>query len=150
MFDVGLWEVILIFGVGLIILGPERMPRVAAQIGRWVGRARRTASELRRQLQRELEMEEFKKRAPTNPPKPTGSQPQSSGVAPSASKGSMSSAPRDVNEVLEGSSEMDGKNSQKVDKSEDDPGGNKIMSTTDSTNANAIDESVQEEQIKHP
>ena len=62
----------------------------------------------------------------------------------------MSSAPRDVNEALEGSSEMDGKNSQKVDKSEDNPGENEIMSTTDSTNANAIDESVQEEQIKHP
>ena len=54
MFDVGFWELILIFGVGLMILGPERMPRVAAQIGKWVGRARRTASELRRQLQREL------------------------------------------------------------------------------------------------
>jgi len=150
MFDVGFWEVILIFGVGLMILGPERMPRVAAQIGRWVGRARRTASELKRQLQRELEMEEFKKRAPTNPPKPMGSQPQSSGVTPSVSKGSMSSAPRDVNETLEGSSETDGKNSQKVDKSEDNPGENKIMSTPDSTNANVIDESVQEDQIKHP
>ena len=34
MFDVGFWELVLIFGVGLMILGPERMPRVAAQIGR--------------------------------------------------------------------------------------------------------------------
>ena len=54
MFDVGFWELILIFGVGLMILGPERMPRVASQIGRWVGRARRTASSLRRQLEQEI------------------------------------------------------------------------------------------------
>ena len=33
MFDVGFWELLLIFGVGLMILGPERMPRVAAQVG---------------------------------------------------------------------------------------------------------------------
>ena len=39
MFDVGFWELLLIFGVGLMILGPERMPRVAAQVGRWIGRA---------------------------------------------------------------------------------------------------------------
>ena len=68
MFDVGFWELLLIFGVGLMILGPERMPRVAAQIGRWIGRARRTASQLRRQLQREIEVEEFMNRRPSKPP----------------------------------------------------------------------------------
>ncbi len=69
MFDVGFWELILIFGVGLMILGPERMPRVAAQIGRWVGRARRTANQLRRQLQREVELDEYmhQKRPPPAP-----------------------------------------------------------------------------------
>ncbi len=54
MFDVGFWELVLIFGVGLMILGPERMPRVASQIGRWIGRARRTASSLRHQLEKEI------------------------------------------------------------------------------------------------
>ncbi len=69
MFDVGFWELILIFGVGLMILGPERMPRVASQIGRWVGRARRTASSLRRQLEQEIASAD----APPPPPrrKPT-------------------------------------------------------------------------------
>lgn len=71
MFDVGFWELVLIFGVGLMILGPERMPRVAAQIGRWVGRARRTASQLHRQLRQELELEEFRNRPrPSPPPSP--------------------------------------------------------------------------------
>ena len=54
MFDVGFWELALIFGMGLVILGPERMPRVASQVGRWMGRARRTASSLRRQLEQEI------------------------------------------------------------------------------------------------
>lgn len=72
MFDVGFWELLLIFGVGLMILGPERMPRVAAEIGRWVGRARRTATQLRRQLQRELELDEYMNRRPP-PRKPPAS-----------------------------------------------------------------------------
>ena len=69
MFDVGFWELVLIFGVGLMILGPERMPRVASQIGRWIGRARRTASSLRRQLEQEIASAD----APPPPPrrKPT-------------------------------------------------------------------------------
>ena len=83
MFDVGFWELVLIFGVGLMILGPERMPRVAAQIGRWVGRARRTANQLRRQLQRELELDEYmnQRRPPPTPPKPPASKPESEGEA---------------------------------------------------------------------
>ena len=36
MFDVGFWEIVLIFGLGLMILGPEKLPRVAAQLGRHV------------------------------------------------------------------------------------------------------------------
>ena len=59
MFDVGFWELLLIFGMGLMILGPERMPRVAAQIGRWIGRAQRTANQFRRKLQRELDLEDL-------------------------------------------------------------------------------------------
>jgi len=67
MFDVGFWELILIFGVGLIILGPERMPRVASQVGRWIGRARRTANMLRRQLEQEIAVADA---PPPRKPKP--------------------------------------------------------------------------------
>ncbi len=66
MFDVGSWELVLIFGVGLLILGPERMPRVASQVGRWIGRARRTASSLRRQLEKEIASAD----SPPPPPRP--------------------------------------------------------------------------------
>jgi sec-independent protein translocase protein TatB len=51
---IGPSELILLVVVGLLILGPERLPRVATQIGRWVGRARRTANQLRYQLEREI------------------------------------------------------------------------------------------------
>lgn len=71
MFDVGFWELVLIFGVGLIILGPERMPRVASQIGRWIGRARRTASSLRRQLEQEIAAADYKPPPPPPKRKPT-------------------------------------------------------------------------------
>ncbi len=70
MFDVGFWELVLIFGVGLMILGPERMPRVASQIGRWIGRARRTASSLRHQLEKEIASAESPPPPPRRKPKP--------------------------------------------------------------------------------
>ena len=70
MFDVGFWELVLIFGMGLMILGPERMPRVAAQVGRWIGRAQRTANQFRRKLQRELELDDLVREGimPRKPP----------------------------------------------------------------------------------
>jgi len=47
-------EMAVLFLVGLLVLGPRELTRVARQLGGWVGRARRTAMELRRQLEREI------------------------------------------------------------------------------------------------
>jgi sec-independent protein translocase protein TatB len=55
MFDVGFWELVVLFGLGLMILGPERMPKVASQVGRWAGQARRMARNLTSQIQNEIE-----------------------------------------------------------------------------------------------
>lgn len=82
MFDIGFWELLLIFGLGLVFLGPERLPRVASKVGRWVGRARRTASQLRRQLEQEINLQDtptYKKPAPPPPPaspSPTDNKPE--------------------------------------------------------------------------
>jgi sec-independent protein translocase protein TatB len=69
MFDVGFWELVLIFMLGLMVLGPEKLPRIAAQLGRWVGRARRTATQLRYQLEREIDLNDKPRPRYTPPPK---------------------------------------------------------------------------------
>jgi Tat protein translocase TatB subunit len=54
MFDVGFMELVLIFVIGLVVLGPQRLPQVAAQVGQWAGKARRMARMLTSQLQDEM------------------------------------------------------------------------------------------------
>ena len=70
MFDIGPGELVLVAIIGLLVLGPQRLPKVAAEIGKWVGRARRTATQLRRQLEREIELSEIEK-PPAPPPTQT-------------------------------------------------------------------------------
>ena len=53
MFEVGFSELLLIFALALIVLGPERLPKLAQQVGRWVGRARAMARQFRDQLEEE-------------------------------------------------------------------------------------------------
>ncbi len=55
MFDIGFWELVILFGLGLMVLGPERMPKVAAKLGRWAGQARHMARNLSNQLRDEIE-----------------------------------------------------------------------------------------------
>jgi sec-independent protein translocase protein TatB len=57
MFDIGFWELVLIFALGLLVLGPEKLPKVAAQLGNWAGQARRMARILTTQLREEIEKE---------------------------------------------------------------------------------------------
>lgn len=54
MSGIGFWELIILFLIGLIVLGPERLPRVAQQLGSWLGQARRMTRMMRRQLEDEL------------------------------------------------------------------------------------------------
>jgi sec-independent protein translocase protein TatB len=63
MFDIGFWELLLIFTLGMLVLGPERLPRVARRIGRWTGQAKAMARSLRTQLESEMELSELKKQA---------------------------------------------------------------------------------------
>ena len=54
MFEVGFTEIILILGIALLVLGPEKLPKLANQVGRWAGRARAMARQLRQQLDEEV------------------------------------------------------------------------------------------------
>ncbi|NEX21411.1 twin-arginine translocase subunit TatB [Thiorhodococcus mannitoliphagus] len=60
MFDVGFQELLLIGVVALIVVGPERLPKLARTAGMWVGRARRTLSSVKQEIDRELKAEELK------------------------------------------------------------------------------------------
>jgi len=61
MFEVGFSEILVIFVLALIVLGPERLPRVAAQVGKWVGRAKAMARQFREQLEEEVNLENTRK-----------------------------------------------------------------------------------------
>ena len=57
MSGIGFWELIILSLIGLIVLGPERLPRVANQLGNWLGQARRMTRVMKRQLEDELNFE---------------------------------------------------------------------------------------------
>jgi sec-independent protein translocase protein TatB len=61
MFDIGGWEILIIAVVGLIVIGPERLPDVARTVGRWVGRIRRFIVNVKTDIDKEIQQEELKK-----------------------------------------------------------------------------------------
>jgi sec-independent protein translocase protein TatB len=61
MLDVGFSEILLTSAIALIVLGPERLPMVARQVGNWMGRARAMARQLSEQLEREVSADELLK-----------------------------------------------------------------------------------------
>ncbi len=63
MLDVGFSEILLTSAIALIVLGPEKLPKVARQVGNWMGRARAMARQLTEQLEREVSAEELLKSA---------------------------------------------------------------------------------------
>jgi len=69
VFEIGFSELLLIAVLGLVVLGPERLPKVAAQIGRWMGRARSMARQFREQLEEEVSVDvTTTRRKPSVPP----------------------------------------------------------------------------------
>jgi sec-independent protein translocase protein TatB len=61
MLDVGFSEILLTSAIALVVLGPERLPKVARQVGNWMGRARAMARQLSEQLEREVNADELLK-----------------------------------------------------------------------------------------
>ena len=66
MFGIGFQELLLLSLIGLIVLGPERLPRVANQIGGWLGQARRMTRVMKRQLEDEINFEKERNIKPPN------------------------------------------------------------------------------------
>lgn len=67
MFEVGFTEIILIFGIALLVLGPARLPKLAADLGRWAGRARAMARQLRSQLEQEVQFDPLASNSTSRP-----------------------------------------------------------------------------------
>lgn len=61
MFDIGFSELLVIGVVALIVIGPEKLPRVARTIGHLVGRMQRYVADVKADINKEIELEELRK-----------------------------------------------------------------------------------------
>jgi sec-independent protein translocase protein TatB len=61
MFGLDFFELVVIFVVALVVLGPTRLPGVARKVGRWMGKARGMARDFRQQLENEVTLDELTK-----------------------------------------------------------------------------------------
>jgi sec-independent protein translocase protein TatB len=61
MIDFGFDKIALIGAVALIVIGPEKLPRVARTVGHFVGKAQRYVAEVKAEVNRSIELEELKK-----------------------------------------------------------------------------------------
>lgn len=61
MFDVGFWELVVIMIVALLVVGPERLPRLARTIGLWVGKAQGFVRTVKSDIDRELATDELRR-----------------------------------------------------------------------------------------
>lgn len=61
MFDIGFTEIFIIGVIALIVIGPERLPRVAKTVGHLFGRMQRYVSEVKADINREIELDELRK-----------------------------------------------------------------------------------------
>jgi len=61
MFDIGFSEILLIAVVALVVIGPERLPGVARNVGRFIGRLQRYVHDIKSDFNREVELEEIRR-----------------------------------------------------------------------------------------
>ncbi len=61
MFDIGIFKLLVIAVVALVVIGPERLPRVARTAGLWLGRMQRYVNDVKADISREMQIEELKR-----------------------------------------------------------------------------------------
>jgi sec-independent protein translocase protein TatB len=61
MFDIGFSEIVLIMVIALIVVGPERLPRLARSTGLWIGKIRGFVASVKAEIDHELAAEELRK-----------------------------------------------------------------------------------------
>jgi sec-independent protein translocase protein TatB len=86
MFGIDFSEILVIFGIALVVLGPEKLPRLARTVGRWVGRARAMARQFREQLEQEADAlhrtADLRTPQPQSQPQPAPPPPATAAAAP--------------------------------------------------------------------
>jgi len=60
MFDIGFWELMLIGLVALVVVGPERLPKLAFTAGKWLGKGRSMLNAVKSEIDKEIKAEELK------------------------------------------------------------------------------------------
>ncbi|CAG8999400.1 MAG: Sec-independent protein translocase protein TatB [Candidatus Celerinatantimonas neptuna] len=60
MFDIGFWELVLCAVIGLIVLGPQRLPGAVRAVMKWVYTFRSMANQVREELEKEIQLKELK------------------------------------------------------------------------------------------
>lgn len=61
MFDFGFSEMMVIAVVALVVLGPEKLPKVARQAGQWMGKLQRYVADVKTDINRQMELDELRK-----------------------------------------------------------------------------------------
>ena len=61
MIDLGVSKIALIGAVALIVIGPEKLPRVARTVGTLLGKAQRYVNDVKQEVNRSMELDELKK-----------------------------------------------------------------------------------------
>lgn len=61
MFDIGFGELLLLAVIGLLVLGPERLPVAIRTLGLWVGRFRRSYRQVRTEIEREIGADDIRR-----------------------------------------------------------------------------------------
>jgi len=61
MFDIGFFELILVAIVGLLVIGPERLPETVRTLALWLGRLRRTIRETRAELEQQIGADDIRR-----------------------------------------------------------------------------------------
>lgn len=59
MFDIGFWELVVISVIGLVVLGPERLPHAIRSVMRWVTTAKEMANSVKTEVTQELKLHEI-------------------------------------------------------------------------------------------
>lgn len=60
MFDVNISEILVILVVALVVIGPERLPKVARSMGQWLGRVQRYINTVKQDVSQSMELEELR------------------------------------------------------------------------------------------